>query len=82
MLALPWYLLAAGIGLVILGALVAQANPEMPSKRKRMSEKMSDDEIARSLNQRGPISVAAVLILLGLGCVLVSIVWRLVRFFT
>jgi hypothetical protein len=79
MIAAPWYLLAAGISLVIVGALVAAANPGSPPPKKRMSEKMSNKEIVRSLNQRGPVSIAGFIILLGLGCVLASVVWRLGR---
>ncbi|MFT3881224.1 MAG: hypothetical protein QM703_16365 [Gemmatales bacterium] len=76
--AAPWYLLAAGIGLVILGYFLSVMMRPSDSSRQVIDEEMDDDEIAEQLNSGNRWSFAGMLILLGMGCALVSIVWRLV----
>lgn len=81
MIALPWYLLAGGIILVILGSLLTVLSSSRESKGKEIDPDMDDDEIAQQLNRQQPISFPAILILIGLLLVLVSIAWRLIRWF-
>jgi hypothetical protein len=71
----PWYLLAGGIVLVILGFLIAGLSG--PSDEGRLDARMRDDEIARELKRRQRMSPASYVVLAGLACVLVSVVWRL-----
>ncbi len=73
----PWYLLAAGIFLVILGYFIAR----LGSRRSRIyiSPKMSDKEIERLMSEARGSPLAGILVSLGFLIVLISIVWRLVR---
>jgi hypothetical protein len=76
MIALPWYLLAASLLLVVIGFI--WANVAAPPRRKPISHKMSDAEIARSLSQEERMSSASIVILLGFVGIGISLVWRLV----
>jgi len=78
MIAAPWYLLAAGIGLVIVGYLLSIVMRPTGSAGRHIDEAMDDDEIAEQLGAGNRLSFPGVLILLGMGCALISIVWRLV----
>jgi hypothetical protein len=75
----PWYLLAVGIFLVILGYFIARLGGR--SSRIYISPKMSDDEIERMMSKAQGSPLAGLLVLLGFLLVFISIVWRLVRFF-
>jgi hypothetical protein len=72
--AFPWYLLAFGIVLTIVGILIAALMSRGPDY---IDPKMDDDEIAERLN-RGAGIWPSVLIVVGVLCVLVSIIWRIV----
>ena len=81
MVSLPWYLLAAGIGLVFLGFLLAGLPGKSGRGRRTIHSRMRDDEIIRNLKRAERIPFSSLVILAGLGCVLVSICWRLARAF-
>jgi hypothetical protein len=80
MAAAPWYLLAAGIGLVILGYMVTGLGGR-GSGRDFIHPKMSDKEIARRMQESGGSPLGGGLMVTGFIAVLVSIVWRLARVF-
>jgi hypothetical protein len=77
----PWYLLAGGIVLIIIGYFLASMG-RPGSGQVFIDARMSDEEIERLMNKEDRGSpVANAVILLGFCLVLVSIGWRLVRFF-
>jgi hypothetical protein len=77
--ALPWYLLAAGIALVVLGALLSGLGRPEGSGRRRLDPAMRDDEIIRELGRKQRVTLPNLMVLAGIVCVLVSVVWRLAR---
>lgn len=79
MISLPWYLLAVGIGLILLGFVLAG----LPSDRggRPIHAKMRDRDIIRELERDRRMPVSSLIILAGFGCVLVSVVWRIARMF-
>lgn len=77
MISLPWYLLAAGIVLIVLGYILAAGTG--PNFQKRVNNRMSDQEIGQQLKREQRLSIPSMIILLGFGCVLASGIWRLVR---
>ncbi len=80
MAAAPWYLLAGGILVLILGYFVAHLG-NRGSGRFFIDPKMSDKEIERLMNERQGSRLGGLLVLLGFVIILVSLVWRLVRMF-
>jgi hypothetical protein len=78
---LPWYLLAAGIALVIFGYLVASLPGSSDRDGPRIRPRMRDDDIARELRRARRIPFATMVILAGFACILVSIGWRIARRF-
>lgn len=81
MAAAPWYLLAGGIVLVILGYFIAGFG-RRGSDRVFITAKMSDEEVERQLNQTQQGNLLASLVMLtGFVTILVSIIWRIVRIF-
>ncbi len=80
-ISVPWYLLAGGIGLVILGYFVESLSGPSRSKPRVIHEKMRDKDIARALNQQDAMSPGSMIALLGYVLVGISIVWRLVGYF-
>ena len=81
MRAFPWFLLAAGIILVIIGALLAGLSKPPGSGRRAIDPSMRDREILRNLQNEQRPSLPSLVILVGLLCVAVSIVWRIILFF-
>jgi hypothetical protein len=80
-IALPWFLLAIGIGIVILGFLLASL-PGLSGRGDRpIDPRMRDDEIIRKLDRAQRMPLANFVILAGLVCILVSICWRVARLF-
>ena len=79
MVALPWYLLAAGIALVVFGALLSGLGRPGGSGRRRLGPAMRDDEIIRELGQRQRVTLPNLMVLAGILCILVSVAWRLLR---
>lgn len=81
MISLPWYLLAAGIALVILGYLLASLPGSSDRGGRPISSRMRDDDIARELRRAQRVPFSNLVILAGFACILVSIAWRLARRF-
>ena len=79
MAAAPWILLAVGIGIVILGVLIASLTGG--SGRGYIDPRMSDREIERQLDAAQGNPIGGWVMLIGFLVVLVSIVWRIVRIF-
>jgi hypothetical protein len=74
---LPWYLLAVGIALVVIGFLLA-ALPRSPDHIQRaIDPDMRDEDIVRELQRSQRVSVPGLVILAGFACILVSIGWRI-----
>ena len=78
MIALPWYLLSAGIVILLIGLLAAGLSG--PGRQPLIDPRMRDDEIARNLQPSRGSTLANLMILLGGLCILVSIVWRIARY--
>jgi hypothetical protein len=79
MSAAPWYLLAVGIVLVIVGYFLGAFG--RGSGPRFIDPKMSDEEIARQVKEGEALPVGSLVILVGFLAILVSVVWRIVRFF-
>ena len=79
MIGLPWFLLAAGIGIVILGAFMAGLSRPPGKGGPAIHRRLRDDEIARRLNRAERLPAWGVVILIGFACILVSVIWRLAR---
>jgi hypothetical protein len=76
---LPWYLLAFGVVLVIVGFILASL-PRSPSQdRRALDSDMDDDDIVRELKRAERIPIPSLIILAGFACVLISICWRFLR---
>jgi hypothetical protein len=76
---LPWYLLAAGIVLVVLGFVLAGLGGPPGRGRRAIDPDMPDDDIARELKRAQRVPVPNLVILAGFVCILVSIYWRILR---
>jgi hypothetical protein len=81
MIAAPWYLLALGIVLVIIGLISGVLFGARGSSRTAIDPRMSDADIARRLKRRSSVSFSGLVVYAGLFCLLVSLAWRLLRFF-
>jgi hypothetical protein len=77
---MPWYLLAAGILIVIVGFLLVSL-PGAGKRPRRISKRMRDDEIIRSLKEAERMPFSSYVVVLGLLVILVSVIWRLARYF-
>jgi hypothetical protein len=75
---LPWFVLAAGIVIVIAGFLMA-AMRQGRTDRPVITSRMGDDDIVRSLKAGQGLPFPNLVISFGLLLILVSVVWRLVR---
>ncbi len=78
MAAAPWYLLAGGIVLVILGFFLASLGSR---GRGYIDPRMSDKEIARQMEKGQGSPVGGLVIAAGFLVILASIIWRIVRVF-
>jgi hypothetical protein len=76
---LPWYLLAAGIALVVFGFVLAGLTGPPGRGRRPIDPDMRDDDIVRELKRSRRVPVPNLVILAGFACILVSICWRLLR---
>jgi hypothetical protein len=72
---LPWYLLAAGIVLVVIGFLLTGLSGG--PGRRAINPDMRDDDITRELRRARRVPLPSLVILAGFACILVSICWRL-----
>jgi hypothetical protein len=77
----PWYLFSLGIALVLLGAISGAFFGAGASSRAGIDPRMSDAEVARRLKRRTSPTLSGLVVALGLLCLLVSVVWRVLRFF-
>ncbi|WP_165073213.1 hypothetical protein [Paludisphaera rhizosphaerae] len=81
MIAVPWYLFAVGLLLLILGAISGAIFGSNRSSAKWIDPRMSDREIKKRLEEQSSVGFSGFLVYLGLACLLVSAVWRLLRLF-
>jgi hypothetical protein len=81
MIAAPWYLLSLGIVLVIIGLISGVLFGARGSSRAAIDPRMSDAEIASRLKRRSSLSFSGLVVYAGLFCLLVSLAWRLLRYF-
>ena len=64
MIAWPWYLLSAGILLIIIGAFLDHLQ-RLGSSRLHIDPKMSNREIQRRMKKSQRVSVGSVMIMVG-----------------
>jgi hypothetical protein len=78
---LPWYLLAGGIMLVVIGTLLAglPGRSERSGGGRALRAEMRDDDIARELKRAERMPLPNLVILAGLLLIFVSVVWRIAR---
>jgi len=81
MIAAPWYLFSLGIVLILLGSISGALFGAGGSSRTGIDPRMSDAEIARRMKRGSSPSVSGLIVYAGLLCLLVSVGWRLLRFF-
>ena len=79
MVGLPWFLLAAGLALVLVGALMGGLPGRTRRGRRAIRPRMRDADIAEELNATEPVRAADLVVSAGLACVAVSVAWRLLR---
>jgi len=82
-IAFPWYLLAFGILLVIIGWFFGGlrklgSGRRLVDPRRVVDPDMRDDEIIQNLRSGHRVSLPNLVVLVGLLCILVSIVWRMI----
>ena len=78
MIAFPWYLLAIGIVIVIIGSILAVIMGPRRSGRGFVDPRMSDDDIARDLERAQGSWFPNLMIRIGFLCIVISLVWRMV----
>jgi hypothetical protein len=81
MVAFPWYLLALGLILVVLGTLFAGLSRASRAGQRAIDSRMRDAEIIQHLRSEQRLSLPSLIMGVGFVCVMVSVVWRLARFF-
>jgi hypothetical protein len=82
MISLPYYLLAFGIFLIILGATVnsfAKLGRPRRSVRRPIDPTARDEEIIRTLQGDRRFRLGNFIVHLGPFCALVSVIWRILR---
>lgn len=79
MVAVPWYLAALGIMLVIVGC-IAGSLPRN-SAQIGIDPRMSDAEIARRLRRRSSLGFPGFMIYAGSLSLAIGLVWRLIKRF-
>jgi hypothetical protein len=77
MIAAPWYLLSAGIVVLLAGYFLAAL--VQPPKSKFIDPKMTDDEIVQSLESQDEGNWTGLVILAGYALIGISLIWRLIR---
>ncbi|MEX0728559.1 MAG: hypothetical protein WD065_19960 [Planctomycetaceae bacterium] len=80
MIAAPYYLLATGILLIVLGVIFAAAMRPTIDKT-HIDPRMSNKQIKKQLENADGSPAAAIVILLGFVLCGVSVIWRVVRVF-
>ena len=79
MIGLPWFLLAAGIAIVVLGFVLAGLPGGSSMSQRTIDPDMRDDDIVRELKRAERLPISTLVILAGFACILVSIGWRIAR---
>jgi hypothetical protein len=79
MVAYPWYLLAVGLVIVVIGALLAGLSGLSRPQQPLINHKMKDREIIERLGREQRIPFANLVLLIGVLCIAASLVWRLLR---
>lgn len=77
MIAVPWYLSAIGIMLIVVGAIAGALFRR--SSRVGIDPRMSDAEIARRLKRRASPGIPGVIVYAGLLCLAIGLGWRLLN---
>ena len=67
--------------LIVVGFLISGLSGAGRSRQRGIDPRMRDEEIIRHLQSGQRLSLANVIVFVGLLCCLVSVVWRLVRYF-
>jgi hypothetical protein len=80
MIAAPWYLLAAGIVVLLVGSFLGAVRGPSADKTY-IDPRMSDAEVAKRLKRSQGDPVSRFVVLSGLLMIMVSIVWRIARVF-
>lgn len=78
MIALPWYLMAIGIVLILIGGFAGALSGAGDSPKTVIHERLSDEEIVNRLNEQPPLSLSSLMMGAGFLCLIVSFVWRVV----
>ena len=81
MIAYPYFLSGFGIILVIVGFILASLSHSGPSRKRVIHHEMRNKEILDLLKREPPMPFPNLMIVLGMICILASIVWRLARYF-
>lgn len=81
MIAAPWYLFAAGVGLVVVGLISGVLFGPGRSASSRIDGRLSDAEITKRLRRQSTVGFSGFIVFVGLLCLLVSACWRLLRLF-
>jgi hypothetical protein len=76
----PWYLFAVGIVLILIGSLMS-GWPGSGGRGRVIHADMRDDDIIEELNNAQRVPVSGWVLMAGFLCLLVSVCWRLVRWF-
>jgi hypothetical protein len=77
MIAVPYYLLAGGIALVIAGFFIAAVSRASRPPRRSVSSKMRDAEIIQHLRNENRVRLHNVVFAAGALCIFISLVWRM-----
>jgi len=79
MVAYPWYLLAVGLAIAVIGALLATLSGLSRPQQPLINHKMKDREIIERLKREQRTPFASLVILIGVLCVAASLVRKLLR---
>ena len=81
MVGYPWFLMAFGIAVVLIGFFLIGMSGSSSSRDRGINRRMNDREIMRQLQRAERIPFPNWVIVFGMLCMLASVVWRLVRYF-
>jgi hypothetical protein len=82
MIGIPWFLMAFGIILVLLGVLLDRLSPFSRKRPRQITAKMRNKDIARLLKEQERIPVASLVVLAGITCFTLGLIGKaVVQFF-
>jgi hypothetical protein len=82
MIGIPWFLMAFGIVLVILGLFLDRLSPFSRKRPQQITSKMRNKEIARLLKQQERIPFPRLVVGAGLACFTLGLIGKaVVEFF-